>query len=312
MKHLFTSLCISFILFFFSCGPSVETLQMSFKKTDKHEHLIDKLWMIKPLEFKSARTFNGFQGPNYEASISVKQVYDSYKNLHSTYFKDVSQPGLDLLDAIYLVNDNDTIGFLIKADFTKSKIINYDMIIASDSKLYKLNAFYPNFKKSEYEKIITSSLLNIAQGEQQVRKEFFNLASISDKRELIYTKDGLYPTKSPDSLTVYLSQFDFNGQYRNDMYDLSTKAVNEWKDENQPEEFSKWPERRIMGSANYVSTKFSTDIQRGFIRIFCSYSDNSCVKVLVLGSLDVHLDTLDKHVKDLIYGVDIYKTLHKN
>jgi|GEM_PF-1797453 hypothetical protein len=195
-----------FSLFFFltSC-TSIETKPMKITplKNDKSVHVGQGIWMKIPSNYKKAKSYEGFQTADNTSSISVKinlKSMDQVKKIYSS--ESLSRNKLDLLQLSPVNYDGNENAIFSLVEDTKKKTIKYLLAINDKGTTYNLKAFCFASHKDKYDDIIREALFSSVIGEVKFEEKLFKPVIDLDSKNIVYTKDGKYPTDSPDQSKI--------------------------------------------------------------------------------------------------------------
>lgn len=201
------------ILILVSCNKKGELIILNNKHTPSVMHVVDELWMIPPVGYYPAKSYDGFQNKPVTSSISVKILDLPLYELMERY----SEENLDLNDwdlkkiSPVKINEIDS-AFLVEFEDKKKGLEKCDLVIRDENngKTYFITSFKLIDDESVYSDWLKESLLSAFLGEMKKEEELYKLASWDLTDDLYYyTKDGKYPTESPgkEILEVSLRKF---------------------------------------------------------------------------------------------------------
>lgn len=264
------------------CSCAEKSVELSWEKTDDHEYLDYGYWIDIPIDFKKANSYAGYQAPQYSSSISIKKAdrtFDEILNINSK--KGLKQRGVKLLERTFLTLEKDTIGVLIKFDDNRDNI-RLRMYLRDAGDVYLVKSFYHEQNASFYEKEIPWSLFSIVKSEipeeNSVADYKLEMASFT-LNEAIYTRDGKYPTESPDGLEVKESTIE-------DVHDLSVKEylVNTIRKITKDDNIKYRIDRLDLSNGKSYSVSFDTDTNNYYYRITMIKGENDGALYEVIGN----------------------------
>lgn len=208
MKNLFF-LIFSLNLFFVSCTEPESHLTFKGIKSKTAKHLGEGVWLDVPSFYKKARTYDGFQAQGYESSISLQVNNASLEEVKKSFDKEVLARKKTKLITLQVVpfGDQDSAVFSIVYDKRK-QTRRYLLSVARGNKMYGIKAFCFDHLKDKYDMLIKRSLESVTFAETIEKKEAFMLAKLVSLKELIYTRDGEFPTQSEDEATLVIKKID--------------------------------------------------------------------------------------------------------
>ncbi len=206
----------------------------SVKKEDS-QHLGNGVWMVIPDSYKKANSYNGFQAITRQSSISLDMNRKSIDEVKKAYapghLKEVNMALLELSTVHYGGNENGV--FLVIHDKSK-KVIRYLLSIAINDRTYNIKAFCLERRKDRYDPEIRKSLESIYIGDYKEKEKLFKLAKLESLTELFFTKDGVYPTNSPDNAVIKtkkMTSFEGileSGLIKSELQKITGKNSNSW------------------------------------------------------------------------------------
>ena len=204
MKSVIFFLLISILC---SCSNVGELIVLNNEITDKHLHVTEGLWMKPSPEYEKSEKFDGFYfwNKSIPSTISVKVLDLSLQNLMQSLEDD---DNLDI-ETIYpvKVNQKDT-AVLVEYTDTKRSLEKIDLIIsiAKEAKTYYITSYIPVKQNQINKDSLRASLLTVCFGEIHTKEDLYKLAKIVSKNKLVLSKDGLFPTKSPDDVLIEMEE----------------------------------------------------------------------------------------------------------
>jgi len=171
-------------------------------------HLGYGVWVNHPQGFEKAKTFNGYQSYDATASISVRlssvPISSILENFSATNLSRNKQELLQLSRVNYGGNEN---AFYAKIRDKRKKTIRYLLAINDGINTYNIKAFYFESEAYFYESKIQGILLSAFIGEEEKLESTFKLAKMVSIKEVVFTKDALFPTKSEDESMIRVTEF---------------------------------------------------------------------------------------------------------
>jgi len=202
-------LILSFILFFLvSCK---EDLKLSLKNeiTTKHKHVGDGVYLNIPYNFKKKKRAGLYQSKN-EASISLQIEHEPIANLRKGFEKKfLKKRQTELLALCEIEHESFDSCFYAKVLDNRKRTIRQSIAFKQNDKTIIVKGFCFEQQKSQYETSIRIALTSLALGEEILEEDKFKLAALQlDKT--IFTKDGNYPTESPDQATIEMRSVEIS------------------------------------------------------------------------------------------------------
>ena len=190
------------ILILVSCNKKGELIILNNKHTPSAMHVVDELWMIPPVGYYPAKSYDGFQNKPVTSSISVKILDLPLYELMERY----SEENLDLNDwdlkkiSPVKINEIDS-AFLVEFEDKKKGLEKCDLVIRDEKngKTYFITSFKLIDDESVYSDWLKESLLSAFLGEMKKEEELYKLAfSSSHEVENFLKKEVIKITKSID------------------------------------------------------------------------------------------------------------------
>jgi len=282
MKNLSFPFVI-FLLLLSSC-VNESALKLDWQMSDEHDHLGYGFWVKHLYGFKKAKSYEGFQAPGYESSISITKEYQSLDILLEKYGSSFeSASGIKLLERREVFIDEQSVGHFIKFQDSRRRITitRYRLLIEQDGKVYQIKAFYPKLLKEKYEETVSESLLSITHGKEEEKEAEMKFAGISnDTKGIIYTRDGALPTESEDAFTV--EAFPIQPPSPDDIEDLLAEHLQELLGEEGKMDRN-YAKIGMRDGIIYSKTGHS-ETQRAFVRIIRDDKQNATVLLKAYGN----------------------------
>jgi tetratricopeptide (TPR) repeat protein len=207
MDTLFkTVVNISVFLIFsllYSCVNNVgELKKLTNAQNELSVHLVDRLFINNPTGFHRAKYFDGFQNDGGNASISVKLINEPLSFFKSRFSKDnLKTKKWELIEiSPAIINNTDSALYVAYID-KKKQIEKFDLAIRDEKNniTYFITSFKQIDDKNTDANNLKNAILSSYLGDVLYKDELFKFAGFTDgKSKEIYTKDGNYPTNSPD------------------------------------------------------------------------------------------------------------------
>ncbi|MDA8692462.1 hypothetical protein N9L92_00255 [Saprospiraceae bacterium] len=210
MKFHFPKLFIIFsIVSFISCSPEKSEKLIDMTMSPSHQHVGYGYYMNLPDMYEKANSYNGYQVKGYESSISIEDRYDSFEDLIKIYHKNnFRSSDLDLVETRPITGPDGFKGLLVVMKNNRQQRMDIRLFFEDNDKTFEVKAYYLNPLTKKYKTIIRDAILSIARGQEEVQEEEFKLASLVSFSEVVYTRDGKYPTEEPDGLTIEEKRFE--------------------------------------------------------------------------------------------------------
>lgn len=193
-----------------SCSNYKEgRLSISPQKTDQSVHLGRGVWMEVPNGYNKARSFDGYQTPKAHSSISITMSTRSLEQIKAGFapsaLRKKNSVLLELSQVSYEGSEN---GIFSVVHDKMSNTIRYAMAISYNNRVYYIKAFCFDQFEERFDPLIRKSFMSIFIGSLEESVEVFRLAKFEGLNRLIQTKDGEYPTQSPDAAVIEWTTMD--------------------------------------------------------------------------------------------------------
>lgn len=191
----------------FSCVNNVgELKKLTNAQNELSVHLVDRLFINNPAGFHRAKYFDGFQNDVGNASISVKLINEPLSFFKSRFSKDnLKTKKWELIEiSPAIINNTDSALYVAYID-KKKQIEKFDLAIRDDINniTYYITSFKQIDDKNTDANNLKNAILSSYLGDVLYKDELFKFAGFTDgKSTEIYTKDGNYPTNSPDKSVI--------------------------------------------------------------------------------------------------------------
>lgn len=196
-------LCISFFLF--SCaGIDEEPVTLLWKVGDKHKHIGFSYWVYVPNLYRKADSYKGYQANNYASSIVIEEQYENLDQIIDRYSdENFQKKRFTLFERKLTMYNGETKGLFVKYKFKQDVKTVMILFFEDGGNVYKLESFYLDNLVDTYENEIRRCLLSVVKAEDVQNDNELQVAKILDGFSgLIYSRDGKFPTESPDDLIV--------------------------------------------------------------------------------------------------------------
>ncbi|MEO1513452.1 MAG: hypothetical protein AAFV95_00520 [Bacteroidota bacterium] len=222
MNKAITSIFLCVLLL--SACSTMETYHIQGVKSDEHELIRNTNVMVKLVgDYTKATSFNGFQDIREQWSISSKKSGKTLEQLEKTYdAKTLSKRDRELMEMKHVSYQGTYEGVYVKyKEFRRSRI-RYLIGIKGEGQVTLVQGWYREAGGEELEKIYEDMLATIYLASEEDVAVFDQLDKKPNKkfsyyeykgehfqfvgeldRKYYYTKDGLYPTSSTDSCTIW-------------------------------------------------------------------------------------------------------------
>ncbi len=187
--------------------------QVTGTKSQFAKHLGQGVWLTTPPGFKKATSYDGYQAPNGHSSISLKIGNESFEELLENFSeRNLDLKKLRLIEKSKVIYADTIPGYYIVVKDLRKRTTKHLLAIRKNNATYTIKAFYFTQLKNQYEKLIKLSLLTSYIGNLEKKKERFQMASLDQSGNIIYTQDGLFPTKTEDELILKIEKVEnFDG-----------------------------------------------------------------------------------------------------
>lgn len=186
-----------------ACRNKLNDIQLIQTKEEGSQHLGYGVWILVPDGYQRAKTYSGFQSEDGRSSIHVEINPASFDELKISFEpKKLKEQRTTLIQMRGVNYNHNTRAFFATVEDERKKTIRYLLAIDQNDTVYAIQAFcYKSFFE-EYNLKIKGALFSVFIGEFQEKTELFLLANLVELNHLIFTRDGLYPTKSTDQSEV--------------------------------------------------------------------------------------------------------------
>lgn len=200
MKSIKMLMACILILGFMRCEDPVirNQITLSPQKRSEKSHLGKGVWLNVPKGYKKAKSYDGYQAKGMNSSISVRLHEKTSDELKRSYdSRNLKKRNLKLIELSDVTYGESGKGFLSVVHDKPKNLLRYLLSISYNGATYNITSFCPESRKSSYDPAIRKSLSSVYIGDL-VKTELFQLATITGPNEILYTKDGKYPTESED------------------------------------------------------------------------------------------------------------------
>ena len=188
--------------------------------SDAHKHIRGtKISLIPPADFSEASNFNGFQHAPSNSSIMVMDIPGPFSEISAAFTKENMRAQGVELDTLYQVQIGDIPGLLLEGTQQAYGTHFYKRILlfGSDEETILINGIAPE-ADDRYKKEIKKALETLVYEVDKQVDPYEALAYTIDpsgnqlklakvvSNSVIYTPDGLVPTKSEDPTLLVVSQ----------------------------------------------------------------------------------------------------------
>lgn len=173
------------------------------KKYDASVHIGQGVWLKIPNGYKRADSYEGFQTPHMNSSISVKTTYSPIEEVKKEFDPQfLKKRGMELMELSSVeFGGNDNAFFAVVKD-NRKKTVKYLLAVSDGERTYNIKAFCFQQVMRKYDPMIRASILSSFIGEHVEKEELFEFAAIEGPSKFIYTRDGNYPPESDDGAVV--------------------------------------------------------------------------------------------------------------
>lgn len=165
--------------------------------------------MVVPNGYQKARSFDGYQTTNALSSISVTMSMRSLEEIKARITPSALREKKSVLLELSRVNyDGKENGLFSVVHDKMTNTIRYAMAISHNDRVYYIKAFcFDQFEES-FDPLIRKSFMSTYIGNREDSMEEFRLAKFEGRNRSIQTKDGEYPTQSPDAAVIEWTTLD--------------------------------------------------------------------------------------------------------
>lgn len=229
MKNLFFLFIL--ILFISSCENQITIIP---NKTSSHKYLQNtNAFIVPPDKADRAQLYIGFQEEDYPRwSVSFRYSDKTLDEFQQVYAEsNLKKLKKELQESKTVSYDADKKGLWFKFLDERKNKIRYFLAIDLGEKRVVLKGYIYEDYEDQFDEVIRNSLTSIyiasekemKEGEEELKIENekdiansfkvdesnFQFAGVFNNR-LVYSKDGKYPTTSPDSAIIFLNQPQWN------------------------------------------------------------------------------------------------------
>lgn len=236
MKKCFL-LSLFAILIISSCGDGVDRkpIGLNPKKYSNSKHLGNGVWLLIPKGFHEARSYDGFQSGWSSISLQIEHVplWKAQQAFDPKVLKARRTKLLEMHPVKF--GEIDSAFFAVVHDMRK-KTVRYLLSVNDGQRTYNIKAFCLQRNEEKWDKALKQSLLSTYIGAYKTEEPLFKLASFEEENEMIFTKDGAFPTQSEDESVVrirmmakengFLTSKDLHNFVENELKKLSGKTKN--------------------------------------------------------------------------------------
>lgn len=203
MKNVTTKILILilFNILFSSCTEK-STIYLNGEKHLNSMELDYGVSLVLPRDFKKAKSFVGIQAANQGGSIEIKMEND-FEKLKSTYSEKSIKSKNGKLYRLQPVSYSDfNESFYVEYYDTPQKRYRQVLVISKEEKVYHIKSFHRGRPNHPLSNTIRMALMTTHIGRFVEVGQPFSKAYYTSFDEIIYTRDNVFPTNSPDSLVV--------------------------------------------------------------------------------------------------------------
>lgn len=236
MKKCFVLSLLS-ILILSSCGDGVDRkpIELNPKKYSNSKHLGNGVWLLVPKGFHEARSYDGFQSGWSSISLQIENV-PLWKAKQAFDPKILKARRTKLLEMHPVkFGEIDSAFFAVVHDMRK-KTVRYLLSVNDGQRTYNIKAFCMQGNEEKWDKALKESLLSTYIGTYKTEEPLFKLASFREENEMIFTKDGVFPTQSEEESVIriqmmpkenaFLTSKDLHNFVKNKLKKLSGNTKN--------------------------------------------------------------------------------------
>lgn len=207
------------VLVFFSC--SGKEIHLTTEKTPLHRLLENtNAYMVPPANYQIAESYSGFQDRGANYSISIKPEDRSIHDLDSLYTrKFLKEAQMELLEKNPVLLNGEMHGLWLKVLENRRDVIRYILAIDTGQKIWSIKGTCHETADEYFGTIIRQTMQGVFFVPQEeideeenaplvVFSDHFRYAGLHGE-EYKFTKDGKYPTASPDS--ACFSYYKYSG-----------------------------------------------------------------------------------------------------
>lgn len=294
------SICSASLMLMLSCGKMKETTaELNWKLTKNHKHLGEGFYIILSNKYNKAKSYDGFQAPKYESSISLEREYSELE-ASTIEFETLAQKSnkLTILEKRTITAKDSLNGILYKLQNKISNKIQFQFIFENENKVYKLSAFYFTPLESKYDNIINKAIMSLVRGEVIITEDELQIAEI-ENNTIIYTRDGDLPTSSEDELVIkFISIDNFNSLLPKLRLEKSFQKLT---GEDSMESYS----QQSLENGKTYSAKLEAKDKKYYVRVISEAESNQGLLVECEGNSKLNFNELDLMLKRMFMKVVI-------
>lgn len=201
-------------LFILSCKSEVITINPF--KDSLHKHLGKGVWVQVPSEYSKANNYDGYQASGYRSSVSVQIEPVSSKKVRESFDVISLRKKKIILEEFTEVNygKTDSAFYVVVFDMRKNTY-RHMLSIKDYNQTINIKGFCFKQQASYFNPIIKKALLSTyIDTEEEKRKEDFLMADIESLNTFLFTKDGKFPTESPDQAIYKTGKYQAIGSQK--------------------------------------------------------------------------------------------------
>lgn len=284
---------------FTSCRGYIEDqIIISPGKTEDSSHLGYGVWLEIPKGYKRVDAYDGFQTANMYSSISIKMDEKTIDQIREAYNPEkLSKMNLELIELSSVYYSGNENGLLTVVLDKRKKIIRYLMSIQFNDKTYKIKGFCFERVKEKYDQAIRKSFESIYIGEFVEKQELFKMAKLLSLDEVIYTKDGIYPTETPDKAVIEVKNFTSlkgvlaSGLIQSELQKLTGESNTSYTSEG-------------LSNGKFYYSKAETDTKKVYVALMVN-EKNEGVLLKCYGNQKSDIDEFEKYVRGKLIKIKV-------
>lgn len=205
MKSTYLLSLLVICLYLISCKN--ETIVLSPKKEADHKHLGFGVWAQLDGAYTKSNEFDGYKGPGSSISVEIENL--SSKEMRRRYEPFVlKRKGMVIIEfAEVQYGERDSTFFVVIED-KRLNMYKYNLSIKTKEGVTNVKAFcYKNQASYCYQSLKKSLLSTVIDLETKIREEGFLITGTDWLGTSTYTKDGKFPTESPDQAIFKIGNY---------------------------------------------------------------------------------------------------------
>ena len=206
------AVCVVLTFVFVSCkNVKTGTLTLNAQKTDKHAHLTEDIWILKPKNFERVSTYIGYQNSTsmfeVQASVSYEKKYVDLQRVKNSFDVNyLKTKRTVLLESREVIFEDSALenGYFSKVRDNRKGTMRYLLAIPKDGVIHNMKGFCMIELEDKYDEVIKESIFSTTFAEKIETKEAFLLVDNSKEENIKFTRDGKFPTDHKDEALIEL------------------------------------------------------------------------------------------------------------